>query len=882
MAFFRSGGIRIAHVMFAVIAVLAGIAAAGAAAIYVLLIRDLPDFHRIEDYQPPVVSEVFDRKGRLIGEFYTQQRRIVAIDKIPRHVQVAFVAAEDGGFFEHKGIDYSSILRAAIANLREGGIAQGASTITQQMVKSLLLTPERTYKRKLREIILSWQIERKFTKNEILYLYLNQIYFGNGAWGIGQAARSYFGKEAPELTISEAALLAGLPQRPSDYDPNRNPQAAESRRRYVLGRMLSDGYIDQPTYETELALPPVIQDHPDRENLRDSGYFVEEVRRLLFDRLDSNVVLNQGLHIDTTLDIDLQRASRKAVQAGLVAHDRRNGYRGPIRKVAKVDLPAELTNLAESNADLFITTEIEFDPTRTALTRVDTDALAAPDDRASTLAASTDPLETNADRVDADASILYSRELPFDEPLTGVVLEVDAEAQTARIGFGPDVSGEARLADVNWARKPNLKVGSVPVTKITTIFAVGDVATFKRLPDLKISAGAANGKLRPLARVDIWQEPKAEGALLSIENSTGDVLAMIGGYDFARSEFNRAVQALRQPGSAFKPFIYGAALTRGYTPVSIVIDRPVVYTDPASGFVWAPNNYGRKFNGPMTMRDALKKSINNATVHLFRDLGVRYVIDYARRLGIRSPLSHDLSLALGTSSLTLLELTRAYAVYPRGGSRVIPRFIRSVTDRKGNELIGEVPLGDIPPPVLKPFLAEGEERDEDYPDSEIMPTMQLITPADAYLMSDLLRTVVQEGTGRNLRALGRPLGGKTGTTNGFSDAWFMGFSPEITTGVWVGNDNNDTLGWGETGGKTALPIWGEYMKIALAPYPRRDFEVPDKIEFQRIDRNSGLLADAHNQDAYFQPFLEGTAPDRSSTEQTTSKKTEQAVRDDIF
>jgi penicillin-binding protein 1A len=357
---------------------------------------------------------------------------------------------------------------------------------------------------------------------------------------------------------------------------------------------------------------------------------------------------------------------------------------------------------------------------------------------------------------------------------------------------------------------------------------------------------------------------------------------MIGGYDFGRSEFNRAVQAERQPGSAFKPFIYGAALTRGYTPVSKVIDRPVVYTDPVSGFVWAPRNYGRKFYGPMTMRYALKKSINNATVHLFRDLGVRYVIDYARRMGIQAPLSHDLSLALGSSSLTLLELTRAYAIYPRGGTRVIPRFITRVTDQAGNELLGDIPLGDIPPPVLQPLLAKGEAREETYPDSDIMPTMQIISPADAYLMSDLLRAVVQEGTGRRLRRLGRTLGGKTGTTNDFTDAWFMGFSPELTTGVWVGNDNNVSLGWGESGAKAALPIWHDFMKVALAPYPRRDFEVPDKIEFLRIDRTSGLLAEGNSQDAYFQPFLEGTAPERSFTEQATSEKSAQAARDDIF
>jgi penicillin-binding protein 1A len=916
MAFFRSGGTRIALVLLAVMTASAVI---GALAIYVLLIRDLPDFHSLDDYRPPVVSEVFDRNGKLIGEFYTQQRRLVAIDEIPRHVQHAFVAAEDGAFYTHGGVDYSSILRAALANLREGGIAQGASTITQQMVKSLLLTPERTYKRKMREIILSRRIEQQFSKDEILYLYLNQIYFGNAAWGIGQASRAYFGKEAPDLTISEAALLAGLPQRPSDYDPNRNPKSAEARRRYVLGRMLGDDYIDQETYEVALASPPEIKRHPDTENLKAAAYFTEEVRRLLFEQLDSKMILNEGLRIETTLDIDLQRAALEAVKSGLIAHDHRGGYRGPTRQIPAAEMDEELARLDEINAGDFVLTELpdvlitsDDDSFETTFKDRFEDILAATldesggmDDGSGSPGELTDATVAGAregesegeseTRDEPEEAIFVLRELPFDEPVYGVVLEVDGENQIARIGFGVDVSGTASLDDVEWARVPDLKIRPRAVKQITKIFTVGDVAQFLRLPDLAIETPEEEDSSKtateetgaeefefPVARVEIWQEPQAESALLSMENETGDIVAMIGGYDFARSEFNRAVQAKRQPGSAFKPFIYGAALTRGYTPVSTLIDRPVVYTDPVTGFVWAPRNYGRKFYGPMTMRDALKKSINNATVHLFRDLGVRYVIDYARRMGIQAPLSADLSLALGSSSLTLLELTRAYAIYPRGGTRVVPRFITRVSDLSGKELLGEMPLGDVPPPILKPLLTTGRTRVESYPDSEIMPTTQIITPADAYLMSDLLRTVVQEGTGRRLRSLGRTLGGKTGTTNDFSDAWFMGFSPELTTGVWVGNDDNGTLGWGESGGKTALPIWGAFMKVALAPYPQHDFEVPDKIEFQRIDRDSGLLAEANTENAYFQPFLEGTAPKRSFTEQNTTKQSAQAARDELF
>ncbi|MFP6654627.1 MAG: PBP1A family penicillin-binding protein [Myxococcota bacterium] len=844
MAFFRSGAIRVGFV------VLATTTTVCALAIYLFLIRDLPDFRSLDDYRPPVVSEVFDRNGKLIGEFYTQQRRLVKIDEIPPHVKHAFVAAEDGSFYSHQGVGYSSILRAAMANFRRGSITQGASTITQQMVKSLLLSPERTYRRKIREIILSRQIEQQFTKNEILFLYLNQIYFGNSAWGIGQAARSYFGKEARDLTISEAALLAGLPQRPSAYDPNRNPRAAEARRRYVLNRMLGDRYINRETYEAELASPPQIKRRPDGENLKIARYFTEEVRRLLFEHLDPDVILNQGIRIETTLDIELQKAAFEAVQSGLRAHDHRRGYRGPIRQILEDEIVDELTRLGKLNQGKF------------AL------APARPAD--------------HEEEEKEESTPTLRLALPLDEPVYGLVLEVDAENQIALIGFGSEVSAIADLDDVDWARVPDLKIRPRAVKNIHSIFSVGDVAQFVRIKDRDHKKSGRKSFEEGTAWVDLWQVPEAEGALLSMENGTGDVLAMIGGYDFARSEFNRAVQAKRQPGSAFKPFIYGAALTRGYTPVSTVIDRPVVYTDPVTGFIWAPRNYGRKFYGPMTMRDALKKSVNNATVHLFRDLGVRFVIDYARRLGIQAPLTPDLSLALGSSSLTLLELTRAYAIYPRGGTRVNPRFITRVTDSNGIELLGEMALGEIPPPVLEPAPIDEENPSEHDRDSETVEVTQIITPADAYLMSDLLRTVVQEGTGRRLRRLGRTLAGKTGTTNDFSDAWFMGFSPELTTGVWVGHDDNGTLGWGESGGKTALPIWGAFMKVALAPYPRRDFEVPDEIEFQRIDRTSGLLADANSKNAYFQAFLEGTAPERSFTEEDTTKKSAQAARDELF
>jgi len=766
MAFIRSRGVRILLVLFA-LATLG--AAVGAAAIYVSFLRDLPDLHSIEDYRPALASRVLDRHGRTIGEFYTERRRVAPLSDIPRHTQLAFVASEDSAFYQHSGIDYESILRAAWVDLRAGEIRQGASTITMQLVKQLLLSPERKFRRKLREMVLARQLEKDFSKDEILYLYLNQIYFGHGAWGIGEAARTYFGKPVEELSISESAMLAGLPQRPTDYSPFRDYEAAESRRLYVLERMLADGFIDESQYETALAETPVLTDPDPRAAVADAGYFVEEVRRYLFDRLGGKTVLEGGLVVETTLDFELQQAAVAALRAGLEAHDRRQGYRGPLRQVAESEIPAEIEKLGVEN-ELGVDAGEERD--------------------------GEPPLPEES------AAVATSPEVPFDEPLLGVVTAVDEKAGSARVALAPDTFGEVALADVSWAREPDPKRSPRKVRKISKIFAAGDVTHFVRLEPDSEEDGAASEAPAELPRLGIYQEPIVQGAVLSLEVETGDVIVMVGGYDYAGSQFNRVTQARRQPGSAFKPFIYGAALTRDYTPVSTLYDRPAVYEDPISGFVWRPQNYGRQFYGPITMRSALARSINNATVHLFRDVGVDYVIDYARRVGIQSPLSRDLSLALGSSGVSLLELTSAYAVFPNGGRRVVPRFITRVTDRDGRVLLEDVPLGETPPPVLKPLGEQnGDDADADpYPDGEILPTDQIISEEAAYLMCDLLKAVVADpdGTGWRLKALKRPLAGKTGTTNDQMDAWFMGFSPDIATGVWVGHDESRFLGYGET------------------------------------------------------------------------------------
>ncbi len=878
-------GSRVIRVLLAAIVVGLLAVLVGAFWFYDQILRDLPDLRGIEDYRPALSSIVLDTKGRPIGEFYEEQRRLVPIGGIPRHSQLAFVAAEDKSFFQHKGLDYSSIARAAIANLRGGGIRQGASTITQQMVKSLLLTPERTFKRKIREMILARRIEEHFTKDEILYLYVNQIYFGNGAWGIGQAARVYFGKDVADLTISESALLAGLPQRPSEYSPYRNPASAERRRRYVLKRMWVDGFITREQYEEAFASPPEIHGPPEDADIAPAAHFSELVRRYLFDHLGNDRVLRDGLLIETTLDLDLQKQAVAAVRRGIEAHDHRQGYRGPLRQVPPDQIEAELVRLAEENAPHFVRVPVVIagEPEEIAAD------LAAADSQPAEGAGSEPDEPTPAELAAESAAMLGPPDLPFADPITGIVLAIDTQAQNARIGFGAGLEGIVHLDDVSWARKANPERSPYKVERIASIFSVGDVTLFERMAESApqaIDGGQpddANQAEQAPARLALFQAPIVQGALLSLENETGNVIALVGGYDYEQSEFNRAVQAKRQPGSAFKPFIYGAALEQGYTPVSELIDRPVVYTDPVSGFVWAPRNYEREFNGPMTMRDALKKSVNNATVHLFRDLGVGFVIDYARRFGFRSPLSRDLSLALGSSAVTLLELTTAYAVFPNKGRQLQPIFIKRVTTREGVVLLENVPLGD-PLPQLTPLVAaEVDVALESASPPPPAPTDQVISEAAAYLVSDLLKAVIQEGTGRKLKSLGRPLAGKTGTTNEQGDAWFMGFSPDITTGVWVGHDDNRLLGFGETGAGAALPIWGDYMRAALSDRPIRDFDVPSEhIVFARVDGRTGLLADASSRDAYFQPFIEGTEPVRTVGQRESATDARRAAQDDVF
>jgi len=828
MALGRSGVMRL--LLGGVVLMILG---AGAAAVtfYLAFLRDLPDLDTLEDYQPALTSTVLDRNGIPIAEFYEYRRRVIPLSEVPELVIHAFLAAEDDTFYQHSGIDYLSIVRAAWANLRAGGeTRQGASTITQQMVKQLLLSPERTYRRKIRELILARRIEDSFSKEEILFLYLNQIYFGSGAYGVSEAAYTYFGKKVTELDAAEAALLAGLPKAPSRYSPLLHPERAEERQLYVLKRMHQEGFIDEAAYAESVAEPLALQPPLEREAYQTAAYFTEEVRKTLFDRLGSDLVLRGGLTIETSLDLQLQKAAVEALAEGLENLDHRQGYRGPVRRVEPAEIEAERARLAEEN-------QLQLDEEETPA------------------------------------------ELPLDRPLLGVVLSVDAKNDSAAVAFAPGIEDSVVLDDVKWARPADPTSYPREMKSIEKIFAVGDVSQFIRVSNSTTPKG---GDAPPETRLILYQEPEVQGALLSFDVSNGDVLALVGGRDFDESEFNRVTQARRQPGSAFKPIIYAAALGRDLTAASIIYDRPVVYHDPESGFTWRPENYGRRFLGRITMGEALARSVNNATIHLLKDVGIDYVMAFARRLGIEAPLERNLGLALGTNPVSLLELTRAYAVFPAGGREVKPRFIYRVTDRKGNLLLEDLLLGELFEPEVEATAEEDGEngtredevrslapanREADWEaDPEALPPGQLIAETHAYLAADLLRGVVvhPRGTGRKARSLGRPLAGKTGTTNDQGDAWFVGFSPDVATGVWVGHDEKRVLGRGETGGRAALPIWIDFMDAALRSRPPRDFEVPEGIVFARVDTKTGLLASSQTETSLFQAFLEGTEPREQS------------------
>ncbi len=740
----------------------AGMAVTG---IYLYLNENLPKISRLSDYTPPLITTVYSDDNRKIAEFYHERRIIIPFSEITPMLTEAFIAAEDARFYVHKGIDFFSIIRAFFKNIEAGTIVQGGSTITQQVAKSFLLTPEKSYTRKVKEALLAYKINKAFTKENILFLYLNQIYLGHGAYGVEAASENYFGKSVKELNLAEAAMLAGLPQAPSRYSPFKFPERAKQRQIYVLNRMVAEGYITNiqatEAINTRLDVKP-------RRNwyIEEVPYYTEYVRRYIENKYREDALYNGGLQIYTAVNIDMQKIAREAINKGLGALDKRQGYRGPLKYLA----PEEIETFSKEIGD----------------------SLGA------------GPLLQGA-------------------VLKGVLIEVDDKNNLATVRIGNKL-GTISIEDMKWARKPDPEI---PYFK-ARIYHPGEAFKTGAVILVKVM-GQIDGA--DLYKLSLEQTPAAQAALLCIEAETGQVKVMVGGRDFKKSQFNRAVQSRRQPGSAFKPVVYAAAIDKGFTPASVIIDSPIVLKDTEHDFTWKPRNYKEKFYGPTLFRKAFAKSRNVVTIKILRDIGIDYAIEYAKRLGVTSKLSRDLSIALGSSGLSLLEVVNVYSVFNNQGYLVKPVFITKILDRNGKIL------------------------EENLPDRK-----RVIDKSTAYIMTSLLESVVKHGTGHRVRALKRPVAGKTGTTNNLFDAWFVGYTPRYATGVWVGFDESGSLGKSETGSRTASPIWLDFMKKALADKPVRIFQVPEGVVFSKIDAETGLLPIPESKKVIFECFKEGTVP----------------------
>lgn len=812
------------------------LAIGGGVYLYYDVAKDLPKIDSIKDYNPPVVSEVFDNKGAKIGEYWLERRFVLSPQEIPKIVEQAVISSEDAAFFEHSGIDYMGIARAMIENIKAGGVVQGGSTITQQVVKGFFLSSEKTMLRKVKEAILAKRIEDKLTKKEILYLYLNQIYLGNRAYGIEAASRNYFHKPAKELNIAEAAMLAGLAKAPSKYNPIKNFKRSKQRQIYVINQMHKEGYITETQKVHASNQPLSVYIAPtDREyNLKYAPWFVEEVRRNIIDKYSENTLYQHGLKIYTTLDMEAQKAGELALQKGLSQVHRRHGFSGPIKHLKGDEMDEYIYQIHRS---------IFFDnlPEGTFLPGLTREKVK----------------NTN---VKLDPQKLYE----------AVVTHVTSKEVHVSVGYQ---RGVILLPGYRWARKRSNRtrayLDNVYVKDPRKILEPGDVIEVQLVNvDNEYKKFKKYYSDKSKVYFNLEQTPHIEGALYVMDPFNGYVKTIIGGKDFAKSEFNRATQALRQTGSVFKPLLYAAAVDKGYTPDTIIEDEPLKIPDGPGRF-WEPRNYDRQFKGPMTLRDALVASRNIVSVRLVLDVGLDYVTALVRKLGVDTTFDKVYSMSLGSNGMHLSQITRAFGVFPTGGRLPKAVMIKKITDRYGNELEQHNPPqhGSFVEQIKKnqhqaQILSEGVsniknlrsdlwqeaqpwyKRDllELTPFEEIilygkyLPKGYVMSPRTAYTMVDIMQDIVRRGTGYRVRKLGRPVAGKTGTTNDQTDCWFIGYTPNLVGGVWVGHDKASTkVGAGEDGGRTAAPIFLYFMQEYLKDKPVAQFEIPNYMSYAEIN-----------------------------------------------
>ncbi len=808
-----------------------------AAQSYLFFTHNLPSVEKLKNYAPPIVTQVYADDGTVIAEFASERRFVVSIDEIPKVLQNAFVAAEDKNFWKHKGVDKEAIARAIKDNLKDWKIKSGASTITQQVAKTFFLTPKRTFFRKIREAILAVRMEKWLDKSDILNLYLNQIFLGSSAYGVEAAARTYFGKSVKDLTIAESAMLAGLPKGPSIYSPKKHMKRSRDRRAYVLGRMHEDGYIDQAQYEKAMKEEPklVSRTNPYKKIAPD---FVEHVRRYLEKKYGADALYKEGLQVYTTVNLDLTKKAKEAVERGLEDLDHRQGYRGPLETLNVKNVMKFLEEQTRSR-----TKPLRYgDVTEGVVTHIDEGNIYV----------------RMGSYVDGKVKREYVGKIKIDPDPNWWVRKpyVRSEMRTRNFAEGdlPFQVGDrimVRFID------PNVRRKKLYLQKYG-----------KKDPQLKNYKYYTEDMLSYFP-LEVVQEPKVEAALMLKENRTGYIKVLLGGRDYKGSQYNRATQARRQPGSSFKPVIYAAALNKGFTCADVILDSPLALSIPGTGEIWRPKNYRGGYRGPVSFRQALVKSINIPTIKILQQIGLEQAKAYARKLGYTSPLAKNLTMALGSNGVSLEEQLNAYSVFPNRGYLIPGAYIRRIVDRKGKV------IEEHPPPVLldDPMQTDQPQIQQVSHDPHGAPTgfselpergapflRRRIDEGTAFIMTSLLQGVVQEGTATILKKIvGRPdIAGKTGTTNENIDAWFMGFSPDYTCGVWVGFDDEKSLGRAETGGKAAAPIWGYFMKQVLAKVPLKPFPASEAVEFRNIDPRTGLVASGNS--GFTEVFKIGSGP----------------------
>ncbi len=779
------------------------------AALWLHFGKGLPDLPSIEGYRPPIITEAISADGQIAGEFFNERRKVVPYPRIPRHLVQAFIASEDQRFFDHAGVDLRGTLRAALTTyvLRKG--VKGGSTITQQTAKAILVSSEgfaegtrRNLRRKVRELILAARLERRFSKEQILWLYLNGVYLGHHSYGVQSAAENYYRKNVEELTLAEAALLAGLPQAPSRYSPFAHPEAARDRRRYVLRRMAEEGFITAAE-RTDAEAQEVNVFGVDDVFRETAPFYVEQVRRQIVERYGNQRLLQDGLRVEMAMDLEKQRAAQAAMLKGLMEVDHRQGFQGPVDHLEGAPRQALQARLARA---------------------------------------------------------WPARSLELGDYAVGVVDRVGEKVAEVLVG---EQRGLLPLAGMRWARKPNPEVlhAEAQLRRITGVLRPGDVVLVRRVERKELVEREEKDpvKVRELPEGDLLftleQEPKLQGALVSIDPHSGEAVAQVGGYDFEASEFNRAFQACRQPGSAFKPLVYAAAIEKlDWTPATILSDAPIVFRDDDNA--WKPQNFGQDFKGDVTLRTALVNSMNIPAVKtaeaLSRELGADFLGAWAAQLGLTTPVKKELGSALGSSCVSLWELTGVYATLARLGEKLPVTMVKRVLDREGRTLEDRTRPRDPWVPLSTRLGAAVAE--------VTRPRARALEETTAYIVVSLLREVATVGTGAGARALGKPAAGKTGTTNDSFDTWFMGFTRDLATGVWLGYDQNVTpLGRAETGGRASLPIWLDYMSSALRDRPQPEFDPPEGIILQRIDPETGRPV-AEGEPGVLEPFKEGTEP----------------------